>query len=240
MSEPKPEPVDDVLSHEELTRQVRRRYREFILSRLSESRFSLFHLIVALFSFMTVIGIPLGIWHLYLTFKPRREIPDELKTELEFAERATLVFATPLMVNTLIREPSDQAVPGLFICTFDTAASSQRKLIADIAMKVTMPDLAKLPAADVNELECLMSDEEYQPNRRRRLPQSVTGKHVFYAVDLALASWYLPNQALSQSQLSVPCLADAGDQGSIRHIPYWCLPNVPPPLWAVDCLVLMA
>ena len=90
------------------------------------------------------------------------------------------------------------------------------------------------------ELIDLMFDEEYQQARRWRLPESITAGHRVYAVDLAVHPHYLPERHLSDEMPMVPCLAEPGDQGGVRAIPYWCAFDVPPPPWAQWCGVFIA
>jgi hypothetical protein len=159
---------------------------------------------------------------------------------MAFIDRAEPVMAFPLMVNRLLRQPGDAPVPGLFIISFERGRAETVAFMGEVAVAAGDPLPLKLPAADEQFLIDLMFDEEYQQSRRRRLPDSITKGHRVYAVDLAVHPHYLPDRHLSDGVPMVPCLAEPGDQGRVRAIPYWCAFDVPPPPWAERCGVFIA
>lgn len=223
-----------------MTPLVRQRYRDFVLGRIPAPVFSLPHFVAGLISLVSVILIPLGIWHMYRAFRPRRRVPPDVQEELNFAERAELGFAFPIMVHSAIRQPGDAQVPGLFLLTFDPALAHRREEIADVALAVLAPSPEQLPAADVAYLEGLMADEEYQRYRRRPLPASATKGMPFAAIDLALSPYYLPERHLGRDLPFVPVLAVPGEQGWVRQMPYWLVFDGPAPPWAAACPVMIA
>jgi hypothetical protein len=209
------------------------------MARVPQRSFSVGSLITGLISCLTIVGIPFGLWHFYRAFKPRRVIPPEVAEELAFVERATLVMASPLMVNSLLRRPGETHLPGLFLLSFDFTVPISE--IAEVALQALAPDAAKVGASDADYVRSLLADEEYQRCRRRRLPDTVTGGRAFYAVDLAVSHWYLPNRHISDDLPAIPCLAESGEAGCIRQIPYWlAFPGTPPPSWVATCPAMLA
>jgi hypothetical protein len=227
---PPPPPLPD--ERVQRTLVLRQRYREFIESRLGRRTRSPARVVIGVLLLFTGVLIPLGLWLIISGLWARNRNGDALAGELAFIERAEPVMAFPLMVNRLLRQPGDAPVPGLFIITFDRGRAETVAFMAEVAVVAADPIPRKLPEADEQALIDLMFDEEYQPSRRRRLPDSVTAGHRVYAVDLAVHPHYLPERHLSDEMPMVPCLAEPGDQGRIRAIPYWCAFDVPPPAWA--------
>ena len=49
-----------------------------------------------------------------------------------------------------------------------------------------------------------------------------------------------PPEMDAELKFSVPCLAEPGEQGRIRQMPYWVVfENAPPPPWADQCPVML-
>ena len=147
---------------------------------------------------------------------------------------------------TLMRDGSPQVTPVWV--DFD----GTNVLVNAVAGRVKVRNMDRDPRVALSVLECgkpdtpdedrkflilLMADEEYQRNRRRRLPDSITGGHTVYACDLGISPDYLPFRKINEEMPVIPCLAEPGDSGQIRIVPYWCAFGVTPPAWAEECKV---
>lgn len=73
----------------------------------------------------------------------------------------------------------------------------------------------------LREAAALVNDEAYVPVRRRRVPPSLTGERVVYAVDLMLQRTRLAGGYLQQPLM--PCLAWPGETGPIEIVPWTLL-----------------
>lgn len=220
----------------EWTPVARERYRQFVLSKFEAKR-SPVKVVIGLTLCFSLVLIPIGLHLLISGLRKRHGWAAQLQAA--FIDGAVGVMAYPLMVNSMLRSPGSEPVPGLFIVSFDSGTGGNVAYMADVACRVMMPP-ADLPGPDRQFLHDLMDDEEYVRARRRRLPASVTGGRAVYAVDLAVHPLYLPGRHLSDDAPMVPCLAEPGEKGEIRCIPYWCVAPVPPPPFASETPVVTA
>ena len=223
----------------ERTAQVRDRYRQFVLSHWPAGR-SLVRVAIGILLLCSLILIPIGIWLVITGLMKRTRRKEQLEAELAFIDRAECVMAFPIMVNSLLREPGERPVPGLFVMSFDDGPPQTLEFMAEVILAMEDIDSAKVSPDDARFLTELLLDEEYQRSRRRKLPVSITAGHTIYACDIAVNPLYLPNRHLADEFPLVPCLAEPRDHGQIRPIPYWCAADALPPAWAARCGVFVA
>ena len=234
--QPPPLPTDESARR---TRIVRDRYRAYVTDRIGRSKRSGWKIGLGLLLICTIAAAPVGIGLFIVGLIPRNPRRTEYEAELAFIERAQPVVAFPLMVNSMLRAPGDRPAPGLVIISFDPAADSVAAM-AEVALAAGEPVGRGLSPEDEAALIELMLDEQYQPSRRRPLPGSVTKGARVYACDLVIHPLLLPDRHLSDDVPFVACLAEPGERGQIRTIPYWCAFDVPPPPWEKDAPVMIA
>ena len=216
------------------TKTLRERYRAFVESRLTApGKRSPVRVVIGLLLLCSVVLIPIGLYLVFSGLRKRNPLRNLVLLENDSTDRAEAVMAFPLMVNSMLRSPGDAAAPGLFLVTFERDVSMN--LIAEFGQAVLEPTGRGLSKADEDFLIRLMLDEEYQRSRRRLLPMSITKGIRCYACDLAIHPWYLPGRHISDQIPMIPCLAEPGDRGEIRAVPYWLAFDVPPPPWAENC-----
>ena len=187
----------------------------------------------------SVVGAPLGIALLISGLRKRVPNRAAYEAEVAFIENAKAVMAFPLMVNSQLQSPGQRPAPGLVLVAFDPKADSLQ-FMSEMAVTAGDPVGRNLPPRDEAALIELMVDEEYQRSRRRLLPPAVTRGVPVYACDLSIHPLYLPDQHLCDEMPMIPCLAEPGDAGQIRHVPYWCAFEAPPPAWARFAPVMTA
>jgi len=131
-----------------------------------------------------------------------------------FLKAATPVMAYPIMVNSTLRRSGTKPSAGLVIFSFDELSQSE---MLDLISRIEHADAPSEP--DRKFLSQLLNDESYKPNRRRRLPASITGGKIVYACDLWIPPLLLKNNCLEIPYL--PCMAEPGDKGRINVLPWW-------------------
>jgi hypothetical protein len=223
------------------TRLVRENYRRFVAERIGRPKRSWIKVVIGLVLLATVVLIPVGFYLIVSGLRKQAPLQKQFQEEMAFIDRAEAVMAYPLMVNSMLRSPGDVPAPGLVIISFDRGEPETIPYMADVAIKAGEAIGHGLPPDDEQFLIDLMLDEEYQRSRRRRLPDSVTRGHRVYACDLSIHPWYLPGKRLNDEAPFIPCLAEPGEAGQIRAVPWWCVyPDYQPPPWASECPVLIA
>ena len=177
---------------------------------------------------LTIVLIPAVVW-----FYPRWRLMQRHKALvrewLAFAERAQPVMGFPLMVNSMLREPGSQPAPGLFLICFEKGTGERLVFMSELAARVGAPDPQSMSPEDFAFCSALMTDEEFHPFRRRRLPQSLTGPVPVYAIDAAVSPLLLHGRHISDEMPLVPFMAEASDHGRILQMPYWFIAGTAPP-----------
>lgn len=233
--EPQSQPLDDELSR---TLAIRERYKVFLTKHLGRRK-SPVRIVIGLFLCISLVLVPLGLILIYQGLRGVSPNRRRLEEELEFVDRAHAVMAAPLMFNSALGSQGDRPAPGLFIVTFDPGAPRSTAYFAEVALAVMECGTPQMTESDKKFLADLMGDEQVQRHRRRRLPTSITRGHTVYACDLMVPPYYLPNRQINEEMPFVPCLAEPGDAGDIRVIPYWCAFDVTPPPWEENCKVAL-
>jgi hypothetical protein len=177
---------------------------------------------------LTIVLLPLIVW-----FYPRWRFIQRhkavLREWLEFAERAEPVMGFPLMVNSMLREPGNDSAPGLFLICFEKGVGERLVFMGELAARVGGLDAESMSPEDLKFCAGLMMDEEYQPFRRRRLPQTLTGPVTVYAVDAAVNPLLLYQRQISDEMPLVPFMAEPGEAGRITQMPYWFISGTAAP-----------
>jgi hypothetical protein len=242
--EPPPLPKEGVdVVAAEVSRQstafARKMYRRFLVAR-SRRGVPKSRLVWGILLCLGVVTAPWGIGLIISAFVRKNEVDAPVKPELEWINGAELVLASPLMVNSMLRRPGTEAAPGLFLIYFFDGRNIPLAEVAEVVRMIEAPPEGA-SAADRLYLKNLMGDLEYARNRRRPLPASISGGRVYYVVDLAVSPWYLLNNHISNEMPFVPCLAERGETGKIRAIPYWTAVNdLKPPPHVGKCPILLA
>jgi hypothetical protein len=216
----------------ERTRRIRERYRQFVSARLGGGGPSWPRVVIGLLMLFTLVLIPVGVILIIKGLFARSGSRETLEKELAFIDQAEAVMAYPLMINSMLRSPGEKPAPGLVITTFEHGETDRVSFMADVALAALDPIGKGLPEPHEAFLVELMLDEDYQRSRRRKLPLSITGGRIIYACDLFVHPLYLPDRHLSDEMPVIPCLAQPGDVGEIRAMPYWCAFDVAAPEWA--------
>jgi hypothetical protein len=219
-----------------LEKHVFQQWRQLCRDRLAG--LSPVRIVIGIACIVTLVGIPFGIILLIKGLVPR--VPVLVGAELKQLAKGQVVWAYPLMVNRLLRQPANrEPVPGLFLITLDPEAGDDLEIMGEIALRVGEPP-ADLSAEDQAFCHNLFMDEAYQRQRRRLLPPEVSFGLEVWAVDLAVHPAYLPGGHLSDEFPLIPCLATPGRFGVTRVMPYWMVANLPPPPWAGTVPAFMA
>lgn len=212
------------------TAAVRGRYRAFLELRAIRSELDYGRLGIAVLLLLTVILAPFGVWQAIKAIRSNGAIRRDFQEEIDFIKNAELVFAAPIMVNTGLLKPGcDDGAPGIFLIDFQQRAEDPLDNLFQTVLRIAQPP-AETSASERQYLASLTEDLKYRPGRRRRLPKSVSNGRTYYAVDLALSPEYLAGGYIDAEMPIVPCLAEPGEKGRIRLIPYWtALDGIPAP-----------
>jgi hypothetical protein len=224
-------------SREERTRRIRKQYEKFLVARLDKRERSLGRVAIGVLICLTGVLIPLGLFFIVRGLLGKNPIQAALHVELDFVDRAQAVMAYPLMVNSMLRHPGDEAAAGLVIISFDDGPPTTVEFMAGVCVAIGEAESSNADSEVARWARELMGDEDYQRSRRRRVPAELTKGHTVYACDLGIAPWYLPDRHLSDEIPMIPCLAEPGDTGRICAIPYWVAFDAPEPQWARGCKV---
>ena len=168
----------------------------------------------------TVVLIPLAVKGYRHHRRRTRELQPLLEHARAFAGRAEVVVAFPLMVTSILHHPQTESGTGLVLISFDPAADGV-DLMTDLAQAVGLGDAEGWGKQERDWADRLMSDEQWQACRRRRLPDAMTGGPVVYACDLVIEPLMLPGHYVGEHAPLLLCLAEPGHEGCILHMPYW-------------------
>ncbi len=167
--------------------------------------------------FLTIIGIPAAIGHgigMMIRHSQRKKKFDQ---HVAFAKRGQPVFVYPIMVNTLLRQFQNQRAPGLVMGSFDGLDEEYFANLAMVLESISNADASALPPAEA-ALKQALTDEKYVENRRRRIPDELTGGMPVYLFDLMIDGRKLIGGRLMTPRIL--CMADPGDRGVIFNIPH--------------------
>ncbi len=146
---------------------------------------------------------------------------------MEFVDRVVPVLAFPLKANSILNEPGDTPAPGLVMISFDRRVLAGRDIENDFmgALAVDICEIADAAprTADDKFVRGLMDDDQFQPDRRRLLPGSITKGVTVYVCDLLIRPEFLKDKHLPPAVFlhpSIPCMAEPGASGRIQLIPW--------------------
>jgi hypothetical protein len=177
--------------------------------------------VVAILLCATVVLSPVGIWLIVRLRKNASvsEHNDRIMSDFAaFVANADAVWAYPVMINTMLRQPGARSAPGLFLISL---ATEEKPPFTHQQMVELLSDFPEQLADE------LTADEQYQPHRRRRLPDSVTRGAAVYACDLMVDPRLLIGHHISDDAPFIPCLADRGDHGRLIVMPSWYVQGEP-------------
>lgn len=157
-----------------------------------------------------------------------------------FARAAVPVVGYPLMVNGMLRRPGRRPATGLVMIAFRPHPNDPGEMF-DIARSVAS-GIADDPG-EARFLRELMADEEYTPNRRRRIPPGVARGRELYACDTSISPLFLRDGHVSDTHPLIYCIAEPGEGGRIMQLPIrFAGPSVPAEEYKdhLDALIYMA
>ncbi len=172
-------------------------------------------LVLGICLLIPIITAPLGIHFLFRYLRvegQRKERADALLPIL----KARVRMAWPVMINSAFLKGEVAAAPGLFLAVADNGP--------EVEMAVILPIIERMCAADAGSgdetdryLASIMADTEFTPDRRRVIPDQLTGGRAICAFDVPLLrEWFFKD--LKEPQW-VACLVEPGPQGKIFVIP---------------------
>lgn len=223
-SAPRHDPFQD--AHQRYLDSIRAQLAAVEPSATREGLALVFHVLLGLTVVLAPLALVLGIRRGRHRTQVRLVL-ERLDTAEEFAERAKVVLAYPLMVNSMLRSPGEAPATALVIISFDpyVAHDTMMRLAADLSAGGS-------PASNDNDrafADALMSDEDFKAFRRRKIPASITGGPEVYACDLAVHPLLLRGRHVLDDWPFVPCAAEPGDSGRIAQIPFWVFEGCEPP-----------
>jgi hypothetical protein len=142
-----------------------------------------------------------------------------------FIRNAVAVMAYPLMVNASLRYPASDSSAGLVLVTFDPPDSSHERML-NLGRRILSANRGSSDP-DAHWAAELMADENYRPNRRRRVPPSLTDGLVAYACDLWIPRMLLKGNYIGDAPIC--CMAEPGNHGRINILPWWIAADQPNP-----------
>lgn len=229
-----------ISDHSKRTSLMRKQYGDFCYERIGKRKFSQIRFWFGVLFCLSGALIPVGLIFIFRAIRGVNAYQAEFDKEVEFINKAEAAVAFPLMVNSMLRKPGERMAPGLVLICFEPIGESI-DFMSRVAMKVLQADEKTCPEADLRELTELISDEDFVRARRRRLPTCVTDNHAVFACDLAIPPLFLPNKHISEEFPFIICLAEPGEAGEIRVVPYWCaFDDVELPAWAASCRLALA
>lgn len=171
----------------------------------------------------TIIGIP-AMKNYWLLRQKSKNLRRWAKLALNFANTARPVLAYPLMVNSMLRRRGEEPATGLVMIS-DYPISPD--VMMDIAIEVSSGAASDPKDADASHR--LMSDEQFNSNRRRPIPAGVARGLPLYACDLGISPLLLQDGYVSDRSPVIPCLAEPGPVGRIAQLPHWLVAGLPCP-----------
>jgi len=131
--------------------------------------------------------------------------------------RGRLRLAIPLMINAAFLEGKGNASVGLCMAAGDDLPDAPSDLIDELMILI---ETATASSANPDEraLAALMEDETYRPNRRRRIPESLTRGSAVYVFDTPLRREDLVSDF--RRTLCLPVLVEPGETGGISVVPH--------------------
>ncbi len=172
-------------------------------------------LVLGICLLIPIITAPLGIHFLfsYLRIEGlRKERADALLPIL----KARVRMAWPVMINSAFLRGEVAAAPGLFLAVADNGP--------EVDLALMLPIIERMCAANAESgdetdryLASIMEDAEFTSDRRRVIPDELTGGRAICAFDVPLMrEWFFTD--LKEPQW-IACLVEPGPQGKIYVIP---------------------
>jgi hypothetical protein len=172
-------------------------------------------LVLGICLLLPIITAPLGIHFLFSHLRVegrRKERADALLPIL----KARVRMAWPVMINSAFLRGEVAAAPGLFLAVADNGP--------EVDLNVMLPIIERMCAAKAESgdetdryLASIMADTEFTPDRRRVIPDQLTGGRAICAFDVPLMrEWFFSD--LKEPQW-IACLVEPGPQGKIYVIP---------------------
>jgi hypothetical protein len=182
------------------------------------------HIIMALITAMTTVGIPIALYHgvKITTHRKRRR-----KAMVAAARVAKPIQTHPLMVNNKLTSTPGVVAPGMVIGSFRPRLAQDDEYWLDLAMKLSFLDADSLESPEEKEAARWLADEAYVESRRIRLPPGLTGGQEVYAFHLLIVGDHLRDGLIDGEP--IPCVAAPGPVGAIQHIPWWVARGEPAP-----------
>lgn len=203
-------------------RAIRDRYLAYLRSRKFNPILKRFRrppvgrYVIAFLALMTTIGIPITIYQLVRIFRSHGDLR---KSWIALVERSIPITTLPLMFNSSLGRQPGMNAPALVIGSFEHDLRHDSELLNEIVERVYLIELEGAKDDDERAIERLMADEEFQPGRRRLLPDRLTDGHQVYAFDLPVIGDFLP--AGWRDHPLIPCMVEPGPEGQLLPIPWW-------------------
>lgn len=141
------------------------------------------------------------------------------RKEKRIRESGQPVLAVIVMVNPqFVRDEEMAMAPALALYSLDppsaTLAADMAETAAELfSLYTTEPSkIASLPTA-VRQIAERLKDDDYQENRRTRVPREMSQGHVLYIADMILRRRYLPEGFMFSKHMA--CVVTGQDEGQI-------------------------
>lgn len=182
------------------------------------------HVVMALVTAATTVGIPIAVYHgvKMTTHRKRRR-----KAMSAAARVAKPIRTYPLMVNRKLTSTPGAVAPGMVIGSFRPHPAQDGEYWLDLAIKLSLLDADSLESREEKEAAKWLADEGYVESRRLRLPTSLTDGHEVYAFHLMIVGDHLRGGVIDGEP--IPCVAVPGLVGAIQHTPWWIDGGEAPP-----------
>lgn len=209
---------------------VKRRFRDFVETPEFAAYFD--HLyppprLRILFGILCILLIslaPVGLVLLFTAWKRHDRRAKARRLLDEFIDASRFLVTYPIMVNRFLLDRPGRIAGALVFGTTDRRLADDVSAMAKIGVRFGDSDAD--PSDPVQQaIASLLADEKFQLNRRRRLPDQMTGGRPVIAFDLQVPADYLPP---AWDGLQIPCLADPRPDGSIYVVPWRLIEDMLP------------
>lgn len=178
-------------------------------------------LVIAILMASTIVLIPRtikGVRAIWRSVKLRRVLED-------FCDDAVPVMAYPLMVNSDLRRPGTNPLPGLALAVFEPDMT----IAQSVGIVERIEDAERTPGHPARvAIRKIFKDEQFRHARRRPVPECISNGAAVFICDIIMHPLCFSQGYLHDDLPFVPCLAEPGEKGRIMQLPHWVLTDDEP------------
>jgi hypothetical protein len=173
-------------------------------------------LVVGLALLLPIVTIPAGIGFLW------RHVKAERKRKKTLDQLRILRCGKPrelhsIMVNSAFMQGKASRGPGLFFGCADDGPPLTESHIQELVVSISMPEAAGLDPAVAEEVEALLRDDRFVPNRRRPLPSDLSHDRLVCIFDVLLEQEQFTEPLKRRTQIFA--LVEPGPTGAVMVLP---------------------